>query len=227
MLDEIARTGNIAGLFHKGVDWRNPKDLHSCEWAFKNLTLHYIETAWPEVFNLVRFDDVKVEMMLRRFYRDAFGVWHFKKNLKLLCPDEQMRKGVLRELDRLSIRIKSTKPRLTRVAAAFSLWMSTIRPVYLLEKPATPIKGLWHLDAAINFYIVTSYLSFYGDIRIGTPGYDRKTRLRRVYYDFTCRDLNLSSLEMLYCSIFEPDASLDNEADSADEDDDDFVEEEI
>ena len=226
MLDEIGRTANLAGLFYRGIDWRNPAELHACEHAFKNLTLHYIEMAWPEILKLVQFDDVKLEMMLRRFYRDAFGVWHFKNELKKLCPEEENRKMIWKELRRLSIRINSTRPRLTRIVAAYSLWMATFRPIYLKEKPG-PIKGVGHLDAAVNFYIATSYLSLYGDIRIGVAGHDRKTRLRRIYYDFTCRDLNLSSLEMLYCSIFEPDASILNkpEPDNEKDEDEEILEE--
>lgn len=78
------------------------------------------------------------------------------------------------------------------------------------SKPPQPIH-IWHLDAATNFYLATSFLKFYGNIRVGQEGNDRKTRFYRILYDFTCRDINLSSLEMLYCSIFEPDPNLAKE----------------
>lgn len=207
MLDQIGLMGNLVGLFYSGVDWRNQDHLRSCEHAFKNLTLHHVETAWPELFPLIRFDDIKLEMMLRRFYRDAFGVAHFEATLRELCPDERMRKKVLDEIKKLSVRINSNNPRKTRIAAAFSLWMATFRPIYLIEKPQQVIKGIWHLDASVNFYLATSYLELYGKINVGRAGKDRATRLQRIFYDFTCRDLNLSSLEMMYCSIFEPDES--------------------
>jgi hypothetical protein len=201
MLDEIGFMGNLTGLFHSGVDWRNDEQLRSCEYAFKNLTLHFIETSRPEILNQVRFDDTKVEMMLRRFYRDAFGVAHFNHTLKQICPDKEMRERILEEIERMSIRINSRNPRKTRVAAAFSLWMSTFRPIFIMGRP----KQVWHLDASVNFYLATSYLELYGKIRVGVPGNDRTTRLQRILYDLTCRNINLSSLEMMYCSIFETD----------------------
>ena len=151
MLDQIGFTGNLAGLFYSGVDWRNSDDLTSCETAFKNLVFDHIEESWPEIRAVVRFDDVKLKMMLTRFYRDAFGVAHFLRTMQTLIPAEELRTQVLKEIERLSVRINSAKPRKTRVAAAFSLWMATFRPIYLAELPAKPVISLWCLDAAINF----------------------------------------------------------------------------
>src|ERR1039458_6775205 len=223
MLNEVEFTGDLAGLFYPGVDRRSQQQLNSCEWAFKNLTLNYIESTWPEIIHLVRFDDVKLEMMLRRFYRDAFGVGNFRETLKELCPDDGPRVKIWNEVRRLGIRISSPNPRKTRIAAVFSLWMSTFRPIYLSEKPPQGI-NVWHLDAATNFYLATSFLEFFGTIRIGIEGRDRDTRNRRILYDLTCRDLNLSSLEMLYCSVFEPDLSLIDNKPGGEEDEADMDE---
>lgn len=215
MLDKVGFMGNLVGLFYSGIDWRDIEQLRYCEHAFKNLTLHCIEQSWPELLDLIQFDDSKIQMMLKRFYRDSFGVAHFQRRMIEICPDEKMRMQIFQELRRLSIRINSGKPRKTRIAASFSLWMATFRPIFLKRTPSknTPF---WHLDAVINFYIASSFLRLFGDIEIGTEGHDRQTRLRRIYYDFTVRDLNLSSLEMLYCSIFRPDASLQEESESTD-----------
>lgn len=207
MLNQFELQANLTGLFYSGVDWR-AEDLRGCEYAFKNLTLHCVEAAWPDILSLVQFDDIKLELMLRRFYRDAFGVVHFQKTIREICPEEEMRQKILKEMDRLSIRINSPTPRKTRIAAAFSLWMATFRPIYLKEKPEKQVEDLWSLDAFVNFYIATSYLGLYGNIKVGVSAADTIARYQRVYYDFTCRDINLSSLEMLYCSIFEPPVQI-------------------
>lgn len=203
MLDKIGFQGNLAGLFFSGVDWTDADHMRSCEYAFKNLALHYIEKTSPKILGLIQFDDVKVQMMLERFYRDAFGVSRFHQQLGKICPDKEMRCEILKEVYRLSIRIRTDKPRLTRIAAAFSLWMATFRPVCLKGKPDKEII-VWNLDASVNLFLTTSYLKQFGTVEIGIEGHDRQTRLNRIYYDFTVRDVNLSSLEMLYCSIFRP-----------------------
>jgi hypothetical protein len=211
MLDKIGFAGSLAGLFYKGTDWNDPDHLRACEYAFKNLAMHSVESIWPEMLPFIQFDDLKLKMMLRRFYRDAFGVWHFNTKLEKLCPDKTTRSAILAEINRLSIRINSPKPRKTRIAAAFSLWMSTFRPIYINGTPPVPPSGIWQLDAAVNFKITTDFLMQYGTIQVGTLGKDRNLRLQRIYYDFTCRDLNLSSLELLYCSIFRRNVTLESE----------------
>jgi hypothetical protein len=147
---------------------------------------------------------MKLQMLIRRFHRDAFGTYRFFDKVQEICPDPKQHEAIFNETELLSIRINSEKPRLTRIAAAFSLWMSTFRPIYLAGLPSSPMPDLCWLEADVNFYIATSYLGLYGAIEIGMEGEDRRIRLERIAYDFTFRDLNLSSLELLYCSIFRP-----------------------
>ena len=55
--------------------------------------------------------------------------------------------------------------------------------------------------AAVNFWIACCYLSMFGTVHLPDDE-DAPVRLSRIRYDLTYRDLNLSSLEMLYASIF-------------------------
>lgn len=204
MRDPQTIQNNLLGLFAPDVDWRDLNHLRACEYAFKNLSMHFIETAYAQVANLIRFDDMKLQMMVRRFHRDAYGTYRFFESVKRICSNEAESEAILDETELLSIRINSEKPRLTRVVAAFSLWMATFRPIFLVGLPSNPMPDLCWLEADTNFYIATSFLSLFGSIEIGTEGDDRRIRLERIAYDFTFRDINLSSLEMLYCSIFCP-----------------------
>lgn len=201
---------NLQALFCPEVDTRDLAHLRACEYAFKNIAMHFVETAWPEVKVLIRIDDIKLQMMLRRFYRDAYGTYRFVNSVKEICPDAKVSDEIIKQVEKLSIRINSDKPRKTRIAAAFSLWMATFRPIFFVGLPSNPIDDLWRLEADMNFYIATSFLSLYGEIEVGTEGEDRRVRLERISYDFTFRDLNLSSLEMFYCSVFRPIASERN-----------------
>jgi hypothetical protein len=130
-------------------------------------------------------------------------VVHFRKTIRRLCPEEVLREQIFTEMSKLSLRIGSPLPFKERIAAAFSLWMATFRPLYLKEKPHERVKGIGMLDAVVNFYIAQTFLEQYGTVELG-KGKEKEARLVKIYYDFTCRDLNLSSLEMLYWSIFEP-----------------------
>jgi hypothetical protein len=145
-----------------------------------------------------------LQMLISRFHRDAFGVYNFAKLIESRFPNRGDQTAIFDQIERLSIRINTGNPRKTRIAAAFSLWMATFRPVFFIGLPSNPIKNLWRLEADLNFFIATSFLGLYGSIEIGTEGEDRNIRLERIRYDFTFRDLNLSSLEMLYCSVFCP-----------------------
>jgi len=207
MLSDAEIVGNLTGLFYSRVDPRNAKDVWHAATAFKNLSLHCIELTAPDILEFVRFDENKIQMMLKRFYRDAFGVSRFERVLTNRIMDQELRRFIFSEVNRLSVRIGSPKPRKTRVAAAFSLWMATFRPIFLTKSTDLPI--VWKLDALINFFLATGYLRLYGNVKIGQAGNDKRVRQGRILYDFTVRDLNLSSLEMLYCSIFLPNESGD------------------
>lgn len=204
MLSSSKIQENLLALFSRDVDGRDIKHVTLCDWAFTNLANHFVEATKPQVRNLIRFDTIKTQMMIRRFHRDAYGLYNYTNAIKGLIPDQEKQRAVFAETERLSIRINTDKPRKTRIAAAFSLWMSTFKPMYFIGLPSSPDIDLWRLEAETNFFIATSFLSLYGFIEVGKEGEDRRVRLERITYDFTFRDLNLSSLEMLYCSIFRP-----------------------
>jgi hypothetical protein len=120
--------------------------------------------------------------------------------------DADLKKEILARLRGLSVRINSKSPKKPRIVAAFALWASTLRPLCLSDLPQSDDERVWRLEATINFWITTRYLQRFGRVQIGIPGDtdDFDERIRRIWYDFTFRDLNLSSLELLYSSIFLP-----------------------
>jgi hypothetical protein len=161
-------------------------------------------------FDDLRFDEYALRLMLLRFQRDAFGVsrlWSFldaSENSGDLKPDINLK---IKELIQDSgLRINSPAPKKTRIAAAFSLWMCMLRPVYV-DKAKTPINehGLLHgqFCAFLNLWMTTQYLSKFGTVKIGNEETQAEL-IKRIYHDFTFRDVNLSSMEVFYCSIFTP-----------------------
>lgn len=197
---------SLSLLFDPEADWSNPEQLAELAAAYQNLAMHFIEKHAIWLFEQVTFDPVKMGLMLKRFYRDAFGVGRFLSEIAEAEFSEDQIKEIEKLLPKLSIRINSDDPRKTRIAAAFSLWACTFRPICIRQLPKNPDNRAWRLEATINFWIATQYLKTYGNIQIGVQGdlEDFDTRLRRIWYDFTVRDINLSSLEMMYASIFRP-----------------------
>lgn len=201
---------SLQTLFNPEINPNDPAALAECAAAYQNLVMHFIEKNNPELLGHVAFDPVRMNQMLRRFNRDAFGVGHFDSFLDEAVVSETISKAaadaIKGRLCGLSIRINSTSPRKTRIAAAFALWSSTMRPLCVLAMPSHPSPRLQRLQATITFWISTLYLEMWGEVQIGIPDNleDLKIRLRRIWYDFTFRDLNLSSLEMMYASIFRP-----------------------
>lgn len=197
---------SLSVLFKPDTDWNDPAQLAESAAAYQNLAMHFVEVNAKWLLGHIVFDPVKLGLMLKRFYRDAYGVGRFMGDLETIgLSDKQM--GEIEEmLAKLSIRINSDDPRKIRIAAAFSLWASNFRPICINQLPNNPDSRAWRLDATINFWIATQYLNIYGTIQIGILGDidDFDTRLRRIWYDFTVRDINLSSLEMMYSSIFRP-----------------------
>lgn len=199
-------------LFDPTVSVKDDHRLLISAQAFQFLTMEYIDVSAPLFKNRIKFDNIKVVMMLKRFYRDAWGVAHFSSNLDALEKAGKLvadtRIEIEESLNSVSVRINSADPKKTRIAAAFSLWMATFRP-HCFECLANALgKRDWHFEADINLWIATSFLRRYGVIRIGDPvrdAQDSDARLRRILYDFTYRDVNLSSLEFMYAFIFVPD----------------------
>jgi hypothetical protein len=195
-------------LFSPETDSNDPEQLVESAAAYQNLAMHFIEQFQPDMVENVAFDLIRMDQMLRRFYRDAFGVGQLDSFLEAAVENvtlsPEMAKQIREKLRGLSVRINSKLPRKTRVAAAFALWASTMRPLCVLAVPKLPSPRLQRLQATIDFWITTQYLETYGSIRMGVSEHDMKTRLRRIWHDFTCRALNLSSLEVMYAFIFEP-----------------------
>ena len=99
--------------------------------------------------------------------------------------------------------VTSDKPFKTRIAATFSLWMCAFRPVSLKYEKSKDDTNAAKFCAALNFWIATSYLSKFGDKELFVDA-RFKDHYKRVLHDFTYRNVNLSSLEMLYCGVFRP-----------------------
>jgi hypothetical protein len=200
----------LAVLFEPSCNWRDDAAISNSAIAFQNLAMRFIELNVPQLLGKIAFDPVKLGLMLKRFYRDAFGVLDFHNFLVQKISSQELsaktKKEIVSKLEGLSIRINTDDPRKTRIAAAFSLWFATLRPISVLEQTSGQDSRLWRLEATINFWIAESFLARFGTIEIGVPGDadDYDTRIRRIWYDFTFRDLNLSSLELMYASIFRP-----------------------
>ena len=110
-----------------------------------------------------------------------------------------MRESIKTEILNLGIRLGSNNPRKTRIAAVFSLWMSVFRPVSIEWEKSKDDKAAPKICAALNFWIAHSYLSKFGKIVIGP---ECREHVNRIVHDFTFREVNLSSLEVLYSGIF-------------------------
>ncbi len=156
-------------------------------------------------------------VLIRRFQRDAYGAARFHRfteNLRIHGDlKSETRIKILEQVKGLGIRITAENPRKTRIAAAFSLWMCTIRPVCAdnLKLPTVTLENLEQICARLNFWMATTYLGKFGVCSFG-EGDDSIVRLKHVVHDFMCRDINLSSLELLYAGLFRPKESVVNVA---------------
>lgn len=157
----------------------------------------------------LHFDYVAMSEMLKRFVRDAWGVKHFdesvNRSLKGIDPSfaGKAMPIVRDELHNLGVRINSDNPRKTRVAAAFTLWMSTFRPVSVdCNTGFKDDQLLVQFCAAFTFHLSSCYLQAYGTVTYGSDAKDEETRIGHVVHDLLYRCLNLSPLEMLYGGMF-------------------------
>lgn len=202
MLSELDFTANLLAIFSQTVDMSDTKHRYRAVVAFRNLALHSVEVSFPECLPYVRFDTIKTVTMLNRLHRDSYQVGHFSKWLTTTCGNPKLAASIMSKAGDLSVRINSDKPRKTRVAAAFSLWMSTFRPIFLMQVPKPTPEDIIYLEATVNFNIAIRYLALFGAIQIGGTSDEADDIKARIYYDLTFRGLNLSSLEMLYCGLF-------------------------
>ena len=183
-----------------------PAELGSLGFAFQNLVETALSVFPGKIWEHIAFDPVAMASFLVRFQRDAFGVHFFHQKIDRMVAERTGMLGADKEikdaLQMVSVRINSPSPRKTRIAAAFSLWMSACRPFYLKTAVIKGIdfKILQTLSGRVNFWIASAFLSKFGTISLG-DGEDKKERIDRIFYDLTFRETNLSSLELLYCSI--------------------------
>ncbi len=221
----ISNTSNAAEIIQDALDRlfdsESPvTDLASLQdrmEAFENLAVSFARESsaagsegpkWDILDDDLVFDAYGVRAMVGRFYRDAFGVRQFQKVLAQNVPNQSERDRIWSEFKATSLRINTTNPRKTRIAATFSLWLATFRPVSLSPKKSLPPHLATEFCARLNLYIATAYLRQYGTVLLDEPGEskaDEENRakiMERIFHDFTFRELRLSALEMLYCGIF-------------------------
>ena len=186
--------------------------------GFENLTGYFAfqvicggESKNSELFEKfterIHIDYVGLTAMLKRFQRDAYGVKRFCDLTDALVADGKLdpavRVVVVGEVRRLGLRITADKPRKTRVAAAFALWMCTFRPVsidayWLVGVEPTELEVFC---ASLNFWLAETFLCKFGRVEVGS-GEDERILLERIKHDFTFRQVSLSTMETLFSSIF-------------------------
>lgn len=203
----------VATLFEP-ADANSSKDLTSACAAFQNLTIEFFRTHHPELSTFITFDLLKLGLAMQRFFREAYGVQSFTRTLAKLQRDSHITADaeitLRNHLKQLGIRINSNDPRKTRIAAAFSLWVSTMKPIVIAKRCLDQSRSLSNLDqerlcsleAASIFWMVTVYLSRYGRVDLGIDEAERNVRMGRIVHDLTFRDLSLSSLEFMYSGLF-------------------------
>jgi len=173
-----------------------------------NLTIHYLGRTAPPIVKNRAFscDHFGASEAMMRFQRDVFGVQRLHKVIKQLNLLENQQASLLGQLEKTGIRINSEDPWKTRIAASFALWMTTFRPISIIVDKAPKEyehSNLAQLNGYVTHWICCAYLKQFGNVNHGDDP-DAPQRLDRIHYDFTYRDLTLSSLEMLYCSLFRP-----------------------
>jgi hypothetical protein len=197
---------SIDALFTAQYDACTPEGLTEIAAAFQNLTGIYLHIHCPVLFKVLHFDLTRIALFIQRFHRDAFGVQKFRAKLKSLENEKHLddtgRKEILETLKQVSVRINSLSPRQSRIAAAFSLWLATFRPVYFHKPETVGVKPqqLVNCCAELNLWMACAYLDQFGQVSL-TRDWADDERLDELRYDFTYRAISLSSLEFLYANI--------------------------
>lgn len=198
---------NLRIVFDPKLDVENPLFAWQACTCFVNLTGIYVREAYPQLIGQIAFDQMGLREIFSRFHRDAFGVRNLCELLESLEGECVLKREHRREIENqlryVGIRINTRDPRKTKVAAAFTLWASALKPVYVKNIAVSGIStaDLNTFGSSLVFWIACTYLSMFGEVHLPTDG-DALVRLSRIRYDLTYRNLNLSSLEMLYASIF-------------------------
>src|SRR5688572_6080470 len=204
---EQALNESLAFLFSTENDVNLTAPMEELSIAFLNLVGIFLsQRSCKALLPHVRLDPAGFEQMMRRFHRDAFGIYKFGAYVDGLIGKGKLDAGerveMMRRVCNLGVRIHSEAPRKTRIAAAFSLWMCTFRPIFFQDTTKLGFSNdtLASLPGSINYWIATRYLKLFGKVEL--PSNDAGVLLERIKHDFAFRAVNLSSLEMLYASIF-------------------------
>src|SRR5690242_18991539 len=72
---------SVDRLFDPTTDPHNPEQLAESAAAFQNLVFHFIQFRERRLYDYVDFDPVRLGLMLKRFYRDAFAIGKFDEFL--------------------------------------------------------------------------------------------------------------------------------------------------
>ena len=188
---ETASTGfmGLVNLFCTDIACENPKNL--------------------------RFNEPAMLEMLARIARDAYGLAYLSEDLKRVAASNGIKEPVIEDIkckirNSLGIRVNSEIPRKTRIAAVYVLWMATMRPFFydVADGDVKNGKAIKNFTASFIIWVATGFLEQWGTVDWGSS--DSKhdmTRLWHVTHDLKYRDLSLSSLELLFCSVFRIDES--------------------
>lgn len=218
-MDHGPQYENVDGIW-SAVDvlFENPGSTGNIDqkgMAFQNLA-RFFAMEQGEPVTALRFDWLGVLSLFNRFNRDAYGYANYCALIDSLTgnvgeKDISVNANIyLKEkLAQTPMRICSEHPRRTRIAAAFSLWMATFRPVFY-DAYSVKKKTLRHnyFSAELNLWLACMFLTRTGGRVDFGEGTDAEIRKEHVLYDFMYRDISLSSLEMLYAGIFRPAAAL-------------------
>ena len=203
---------SLNALFSGELDFETRAGIHEGAVALVNLlNIFIVFTAWKPLYRHAQVEDASVELLLRRYYRDAFGVKKYDGYINGLVAAGKISsddaKEIRSKVRKLGLRITSDDPRKTKVVAAFALWFSTFRPVFFLPYGGRkmPNHTVQPFCACFNYWVTTRYLRKFGRIELGEI--DGHIRLERFQHDLTYRAVNLSSLEFFYASIFRAGAA--------------------
>jgi hypothetical protein len=202
----VARS--LDAIFEPFEDSDDADERHGAIVGLLNLTAIYLNTHAKSLVKnkAIHCDSFGASEAIMRFQRDVWGVFRIHNQIKKLKLPPDQKKSLLSKIEEAGVRINSKDPLKTRIAAAFSLWMTTFRPISIIPErtPACYSQSqLVQCNGALVHWISCAFLRQYGKLDHGND-MDAMKRIERIRYDFTYRDLTLSSLEMLYCSIYRP-----------------------
>ena len=187
----------------------SPEELQNASAAILNLVgfnLQRINAKLLKTRNAVCVDCFGLGEALLRFQRDAFGLQRCRNRLDKLGLTTPQTESVMSEIKRLGVRINSETPWKTRIAADFTLWMTTFRPFHIRPDCAREFRTdyLVQFNACLTLWIAIMYLRMFGKVNFG----DDADAVNFIKYDFTYRNLTLSSLETFFRAIYSSNSTI-------------------